>query len=71
MVEQRLGQLPLIMFYDEDGKTIVVVKCAKSARPIFLKENNDPKLFVRSDAATRPLPASDIAVYVTENFERQ
>jgi predicted HTH transcriptional regulator len=72
LLEARLGvnTLPLIQidFESVDGRDICVVTADSSTFPVYVKEGNEEKFFVRTHNATRPLEVSEAMEYIEERF---
>jgi hypothetical protein len=72
LLEARLGvnALPLIQidFESVDGRDICIVTADFSPFPVYVKEDNEEKFYVRTHNATRPLDVSEAMKYIEEHF---
>ena len=55
-------------FEDYQDSRILMVKCSPSAKPVYLKDNGQDYLYIRTGASSTLLSASQIADYVKERF---
>ena len=55
------------VFDEYQGTRVLVVQCKKSARPVYVKEE-DERFYIRTSNATNYLPASEIHPYISTNF---
>jgi len=58
-------------FYEQDGKTVCHVYARPASRPIFLKENNEEKFYVRAGNASQPLTFSQAVRYIQARFSQR
>ena len=55
-------------FADYDGRRVLMVSCDRSEQPIYLKDGNTEKFYVRTGPSTTDLPTSDIFNYISDRF---
>ena len=74
VVKEHLGPKAMIFiqlhFDDYEDKRVLIVKCYRSAMPIFLKEGVLEKFFIRTGPSTTELSASQTLDYIKHRFER-
>lgn len=58
-----------INFEDYNGNRIMKVECDPSHTPIYVKEGNEERFYVRMGASTDHLPPSQIPDYIKTRFE--
>ncbi len=68
MIGVEYRRLIDLEFYEEDAKTVCHVYARPSNRPIFLKENNSEKFYVRAGNASQPLTFSQAVRYIQARF---
>ena len=72
IVRDRMGMAALTrikFWFEEYGEErILVIVAEKSTRPIFLKDDNRERFYVRTGPATLELSASETQVYLQERF---
>lgn len=57
-------------FEDCDSKRVMLVECEKSRIPVFIKEGNNEKFFIRTGSSTTELNASQAHDFIKQRFER-
>ena len=68
MIGVEYRRLIKLEFYEKDGKTVCHVYAMPADRPIFLKENNTEKFYIRAGNASQPLSFSQAARYIQARF---
>jgi membrane protein YdbS with pleckstrin-like domain len=68
MIGVAFRRLIELEFYEKDGRTVCHVFVHPADRPIFLKENNTEKFYVRAGNASQPLSFSEAATYIQARF---
>ena len=68
MIGVEYRRLIQLEFYEKDGKTVCHVYVRPADRPIFLKEDNTEKFYVRAGNASQPLSFSQAARYIQARF---
>jgi len=68
MVGVEYHRLIELEFYEKDEKTVCHVYAHPADRPIFLKENNTEKFYIRAGNASQPLSFSQAARYIQARF---
>ncbi len=68
MIGVEYRRLIDLEFYEQDGKTVCHVYTRPANRPIFLKENNEEKFYVRAGNASQPLTFSQAVRYIQARF---
>ena len=56
-------------FDDNDGCRVMVVKCRKSATPVFLKDGDTERFYIRTGPSTTELSASQTQDYIKQRFK--
>jgi membrane protein YdbS with pleckstrin-like domain len=69
MIGVEYRRLIELEFYEKDGKTVCHVYVRPSDRPIFFKENNTEKFYIRAGNASQPLTFSQAARYIQARFK--
>jgi predicted HTH transcriptional regulator len=72
MAKNTLGA-PNMMFVDNryesvDGKRVMIVVCRPASQPVFLKDGDHERLYVRTLAATSELSGSHAQHYIQSRF---
>jgi len=57
------------LFKDYKGKRILVIDCSPGLSPVYVKNGNTEKLFIRTGAATNEISSSKIHEYISNRFE--
>ena len=52
-----------------DGKTLGVVECLKSSRPVYLRDGNKETFYIRNGPSSDELPASRMVDYIAEQWK--
>ncbi|MBN2415246.1 DUF262 domain-containing protein [bacterium] len=72
LVQSRMGPVAMAYihprFEDYDSCRVLVVECAKSNAPVWVKHENVEKFYVRSGPSTTELTASQAHDYITQKF---
>ena len=74
LVRDRLG--PVVMMYvharfdDYQDTRVLMVECSAGRSPVFLKDGNAERLFVRSGVTTLELTGSQAQEYIRQRFGR-
>jgi hypothetical protein len=55
-------------FDDHDGTRVLAVECNKSKAPVYVKDGNSEKFFVRTGASTTELSVSQVQEYIAQRF---
>jgi len=55
-------------FEDCDGKRVFVVGCGKAKIPVYVRDGNIERFYIRTGPATRELPGSQIQGYIKQRF---
>ena len=71
MIGVEYRRLIDLEFYEQDGKTVCHVYARPANRPIFLKENNSEKFYVRAGNASQPLTFSQAVRYIQARFPQR
>ncbi len=56
-------------FDDYDGKRVLIVECGASKVPIFVKEGNDVRFYIRTGTSTTELNSSQTHDFIKQRFE--
>jgi hypothetical protein len=72
IVKNRLGISAMTnlhsQFDDHEDSRVMVVKCRKSPVPIFLKDGNVERFYIRTGPSTTELSASQMQLYIKQHF---
>ena len=72
MLKEQLGGEHLIhvepRFESLNGTRVLVVNCQRSSLPVYLKDGNGERFYVRTGGATNELSPSQIQAYVKQRF---
>jgi predicted HTH transcriptional regulator len=72
IVKSRMGVQAMTSlhahFDDHDDCRVMVIKCRKSPTPIFLKDGNTERFFIRTGPSTTELSASQTQEYIKQRF---
>ncbi len=55
-------------FDDHDGTRVLVVECKRGKAPVYVKDGNTEKFFVRTGASTTELSVSQVQEYIKQRF---
>jgi hypothetical protein len=55
-------------FEEYNGKRIMAVECWKSKSPVFVKDSNIERFYIRTGAATTELTASQMQEFIKHRF---
>ncbi len=58
-------------FEDYQDDRAFIVECQRSRSPGYLKDGNQEKFFVRTDASTSELTGNDMQDYITQRFSNK
>ena len=56
-------------FDDYDHTRVLVVECGKGKAPVYVKDGNSEKFFVRTGASTTELSVSQVQEYIAQRFK--
>jgi len=56
-------------FEDYRRHRVLVVECSPGRSPVFVKDGNTERFYVRSSAATRELLPSETQTYIDQRFK--
>jgi len=74
LVNVRMG--PHVMtnmhlhFEDYEGSRVMVVRCSRSATPVYTKDGDTEKFYIRTGPSTAELQPSQIQTYIQQRFSR-
>jgi anti-sigma regulatory factor (Ser/Thr protein kinase) len=72
LVQHNIGldSMPLINFYliQLEGRKILKIDCEPSAKPVFLKIENQEDFYIRSGPASKKLAISEAVSYIAKRF---
>lgn len=72
IVKSRIGPQAMtsmhIHFEDYDSTRVMVVRCKKSPIPVFVKDGETERFYVRTGPSTTELPASQTQEYIRRRF---
>ena len=72
LIKDKIG--PAYMMYmhprfdDYNGSRVMAVECLKGKSPLFVKDGNAEKFFVRTGAATSELTGGQAQEYIKQRF---
>ena len=74
IVKSRIGPQNLIAmnphFQDYEGSRVLVVDCAQSQFPVFVKDDNIERFFIRTGPATTELQGHQMSNYIKRRFKQ-
>ena len=74
IVKSRIGPQNLIAmnphFQDYEGNRVLVVDCAQSQFPVFVKDENIERFFIRTGPATTELQGHQMSDYIKRRFKQ-
>jgi type I restriction enzyme R subunit len=72
LIKAKLGASSMLnvnlQFEDLRGKRVLVVACAPSGAPVYMKSGTDEEFFIRAGASTASLSPSEMGVYIKQRF---
>lgn len=72
LVKERMNPLAMTdthpRFEDYDGKRVLVVECSRSKSPVFVRDGNVERFYIRTGPSTTELSASQIQEYIKQRF---
>ncbi len=68
MIGVAYRRLIELEFYEKEARTVCHIFVRPADRPIFLKENNTEKFYIRAGNASQPLRFSEAATYIQARF---
>ena len=72
LIKDRIGAAHILYihphFDDLEDKRVLVVKCLPARSPVYLKEDNDERFYIRSVAATVELKGGQAQDFITRRF---
>ncbi len=73
LIKDRIGasmmQFIHARFEDYDGCQIMVIECSKAKAPIFVKDGNIERFYIRTGPSTTELSASQTQEYIKQSFK--
>ena len=57
-------------FDDYDGVRVMVVRCERSPEPIYLKDGNTNRFYVRTGPATEEMSVEEAVDYIKHRFNQ-
>ena len=73
LINGRIGPQHMIYihprFDDYDGERVLLVECWASKVPVFVKEENDERFYIRTGASTTELNSSQTHDFIKQRFE--
>jgi len=74
IVKSRLGIQAMTSihahFEDHDSSRVMIVKCRKASSPVFLKDGNIERFYIRTGPSSSELSASQTQEYIRNRFEK-
>ena len=58
-------------FDDHEDYRVMVISCSKATSPIFVKDSNTEKFYIRSGPSTNELSPSQSQEYIKERFKNR
>jgi len=75
LIKTRMGSHHMLYiklaFKDYKNKRILIVDCSPGLSPVYVKNGDIEKLFIRTGAATNEIPPSKIHEYINNHFEKK
>lgn len=72
LVKERMDPLAMInihpRFEDYDGKRVLVIECSRSKSPIYVRDGELERFYIRTGPATTELSAKQIQAYIKQRF---
>ena len=72
IVKERLGAQAMtamhLHFEDHDGARVLVIRCPRSRAPVFVKDGDVERFFVRTGPSTTEMPASQTQAFIKQRF---
>lgn len=72
LIKDRIGAKHMLYiqphFDEHDEKRVLVVDCQPSRSPVYLKEGNEERFYIRSIAATVELKGGQVQDYISQRF---
>ena len=68
MVERLAEDHAMTQRLAAKGQRVLVVDCAAARAPVYLKDGDNEKFYIRTGPATTELPAGQIVDYVKQRF---
>lgn len=59
-----------VNFDDYEGKRVMVVRCERSPEPIYLKDGNTERFYVRTGPATEEMSVEEAVAYINRRFNQ-
>lgn len=59
-----------VNFDDYEGKRVMVVRCERSPEPIYLKDGNTERFYVRTGPATEEMSVEEAVAYINRHFSQ-
>ena len=57
-----------VHFDDHEGCRVMVVKCRRASKPVFLKDGDTERFYIRTGPSTTELSASQTQDYIKQRF---
>ena len=74
LVNDRMGPEAMLEmhphFEDYEGARVLIVRCPRSSRPVYVKDGRSDRFYVRTGPSSRELTAKETVSYVTSRFSR-
>ncbi len=72
LVKSRIGPQAMtkmhVHFDEHDGKNVFVIRCKRSPAPVFVKDGNTERFYIRTGPSTTELTASQTQEYIKQRF---
>jgi predicted HTH transcriptional regulator len=68
-IGKQFGSYIMPRIEDCDGKRILVIECHPSRSPVYVKDGQNEKFYVRGPADTDDLSISEAQAYIKDRFE--
>ncbi|MCK4267307.1 MAG: hypothetical protein KAX16_00635 [Actinomycetia bacterium] len=73
IVKSRMGVQPMtwlhVRFDDHDDRRVMVVKCHEAHSPVFVKDGEVERFYIRTGPSTSELSASQTLEYIKQRFK--
>lgn len=74
LINERIGPQHMLYihprFDDYEGKRVLLVECWASKVPVFVKEENDVRFYIRTGTSTTELNSSQTHDFIKQRFEK-
>jgi len=72
LIKDRMGPTVLQFiksrFDDYDGHRVMVIECSSAKAPVYLKDGDIERFYIRTGPSTTELSASQIQTYIMQHF---